>query len=74
MGSQVLLINCPESGKTTTLIRRIKSMIDSGIDSAGIVMVTFTDAAASEMKERFQRQFGAGIVVSKTLFFCEYKI
>lgn len=28
---QVLLISCPGSGKTTTMIRRIHSMIESGI-------------------------------------------
>lgn len=55
---QVLLISCPGSGKTTTMIRRIKAMIDAGIDSSGIVMVTFTDAAAAEMRERFFNQYG----------------
>lgn len=56
---QVLLISCPGSGKTTTMIRRIKAMIDAGIDSSHIVMVTFTDAAATEMRERFLKQYGA---------------
>lgn len=56
---QVLLISCPGSGKTTTMIRRIKAMIDTGIDSSSIVMVTFTDAAASEMRGRFVSQYGA---------------
>lgn len=55
---QVLLISCPGSGKTTTMIRRIKAMIDAGIDAATIVMVTFTDAAANEMRTRFQKQYG----------------
>lgn len=55
---QVLLISCPGSGKTTTMIRRIKAMIDAGIDSSSIVMVTFTDAAATEMRERFFSQYG----------------
>lgn len=41
------------------MIRRIKAMIDAGIDSSSIVMVTFTDAAAVEMKERFFSQYGA---------------
>lgn len=56
---QVLLISCPGSGKTTTMIRRIKAMIDSGINSSHIVMVTFTDAAATEMRERFFKQYGS---------------
>ena len=32
-------------------------MIDSGIDASSIVMVTFTDAAALEMKERFVKNY-----------------
>lgn len=40
------------------MIRRIKAMIDAGIDSSTIVMVTFTDAAAVEMRERFISQYG----------------
>lgn len=55
---QVLLISCPGSGKTTTMIRRIKAMIDAGIDASKIIMVTFTDAAALEMRERFFTQYG----------------
>lgn len=55
---QVLLISCPGSGKTTTMIRRIKAMIDAGIDSSNNVMVTFTDAATVEMRERFITQYG----------------
>ena len=55
---QVLLISCPGSGKTTTMIRRIKAMIDAGISASTIVMVTFTDAAANEMRARFQKQYG----------------
>ena len=46
----VLLVSCPGSGKTTTMLRRINSMITSGIQASSIVMVTFTDAAAQEMK------------------------
>ena len=45
----VLLVSCPGSGKTTTMLRRINSMITSGIQASSIVMVTFTDAAAQEM-------------------------
>lgn len=55
---QVLLISCPGSGKTTTMIRRIRSMVESGIKESTIVMVTFTDAAATEMKERYVRDYG----------------
>ena len=53
----VILISCPGSGKTTTLVRRIHHMIESGIDPDRILMVTFTNAAAAEMKIKYQKLF-----------------
>lgn len=55
---QVILISCPGSGKTTTMIRRIHEMICAGIPDHTIVMVTFTEVAAKEMKARYVREFG----------------
>lgn len=55
---QVLLISCPGSGKTTTMIRRIHSMTEAGIPASSIVMVTFTEAAAREMKDRYHKSYG----------------
>ena len=40
---QVILIACPGSGKTTTLLARIHRMIEIGIDPNTILMVTFTN-------------------------------
>ena len=54
----MLLIRCPGSGKTTTMLRRIDYMIRNGVDPKHILMVTFTDAAATEMKKRFRTQYG----------------
>ena len=54
----VILISCPGSGKTTTLIRRIHYMIEMGVDPSHILMVTFTKASAEEMKHRYQKMFG----------------
>ncbi len=48
---QLIVIACPGSGKTTTLVRRIHHMVaDCEIDSSHILMITFTNAAAKEMK------------------------
>jgi len=55
---QVLLVSCPGSGKTTTMLRRIHSMIQAGIPPASIVMVTFTEASAREMRERYYKNYG----------------
>ena len=53
----MIIIACPGSGKTTTLLHRIGYMLKEGIDPKNIIMVTFTRAAASEMKERFEKEY-----------------
>lgn len=56
---QLIVIACPGSGKTTTMVRRIHHMtVECGIPSEHILMITFTSAAAKEMKERYQKQYG----------------
>ena len=54
----VIVISCPGSGKTTTLIRRIRRMIEQGINPANIIMVTFTNNAANDMRERYKAMYG----------------
>ena len=50
---QLILVACPGSGKTTTLLARIHHMVETGISPGSILMVTFTKAAAEEMKKRY---------------------
>ena len=50
---QVLIIACPGSGKTTTLIHRVRHMVEKGIDPASILVMTFSKAAAEEMGKRY---------------------
>ena len=64
---QVLLVSCPGSGKTTTMLRRIQHMIGQGIDPSSILMVTFTEAAAKEMKKRFADSYGDAPVTFCTI-------
>lgn len=48
----ILCLACAASGKTATLIGRIKRLLDEGIDPSSIVAFTFTNQAADEMRKR----------------------
>lgn len=54
----VIIIACPGSGKTTTLIRRIKNIIDHGTNPKKILMVTFANSAAKDMNKRYKEIYG----------------
>ena len=55
----VLLLAVPGSGKTTTLVSRLGFMIEAhSIAPESILTVTYTKAAAADMKQRFCRLFG----------------
>lgn len=49
---------CVGSGKTLTLIHRIRALIEEGVSESSIVLCTFTRAAASEMSCRLDRLLG----------------
>lgn len=55
---QVLVVACPGSGKTTTIIQRALNMVNKGIDPQSMVNITFTKAAADEMAKRFEKLSG----------------
>jgi DNA helicase-2/ATP-dependent DNA helicase PcrA len=60
----VLLVSVPGAGKTTVITARAGYMtLCRGIDAGEILTITFTVAAAKEMKERFVRKFGGDIPV-----------
>ena len=56
---QVLLISCPGSGKTSTVVRRVKHMVEKGIPAGMILVLTFSKAAAEEMGGRYKALIGA---------------
>lgn len=54
----MMVLAGPGSGKTTVITHRIKRLLEQGADPSGILVITFTKAAAVEMKERFFRLMG----------------
>lgn len=55
----MLVLAGPGSGKTAVITQRTKSLItEYGVDPSNILVITFTKAAATEMKERFCKLMG----------------
>lgn len=52
------IIACAGSGKTTTIVCRIKYLIDHGIDARDIMLTTFNVDAAESMKRKIESVFG----------------
>lgn len=51
-----LVLAGPGTGKTFTVIQRIKEMILRGVNPEKILCLTFTEAAANEMKSRLEKE------------------
>ena len=52
----MMLLAGPGSGKTTTMTKRVKALLEYyQVNPARILVVTFTKSAAREMKERFEK-------------------
>lgn len=62
--SNIVIVAGPGSGKTATVINRIKRLIDTGIAPESIVALTFTNAAAREMEKRLTPKTPANDIVS----------
>ena len=54
----MLILAGAGSGKTSTLTYRVANMIEHGIEPEQILMLTFTNKAAREMKERVNKMIG----------------
>lgn len=70
----IMVLAGPGTGKTFTLIQRIKYMLEEqNITPSTILCMTFSDAAASEMKERLISQVGkvaTGVEINTYHAFC----
>ena len=54
----VMVLAGPGTGKTFTIIQRIKHMLELGILPETILCLTFSEAAANEMKARLVKEMG----------------
>ncbi|PON60028.1 DNA helicase [Parasponia andersonii] len=57
----LMIVAGPGSGKTSTMVGRILMLLHEGISPSNILAMTFTTAAASEMRERFGKVAGKAI-------------
>ena len=53
-----MVVACAGSGKSSTLVCRIKHLVDIGVHEKGIVLTTFTRDAASDMEKKLVSVFG----------------
>jgi len=63
----IRLVASPGSGKTRVIIERIKNIISKGFSPSQILAVTFTRAAASEMKKRLLKDLPENVVRMMTI-------
>ena len=55
-GAAFLLQAGPGTGKTRTLVARVESLLDNGVDPRRILLLTFSNKAAGEMAERIAQK------------------
>lgn len=71
----MMVLAGPGSGKTTVIIHRIKNLIEKyGVSPENILVITFTKAAAVEMKNRFLEISGSKSVSIGTFHSLFYRI
>ena len=58
LNGQIMLLAGPGTGKTFTIINRIEQMLLKGIKASSILCLTFSDAAAMEMRQRLIKKMG----------------
>lgn len=72
---KVLVVAAPGSGKTTVIINRVAHLIyDKKVNPHNIIVITFTKAAAQNMKDRYKSQFGGNTPFFGTFHALCYKI
>ena len=54
INGKYLVLAGPGTGKTFTIVERIKNILNIGIEPEKILCLTFTDAAANEKRKRIE--------------------
>ncbi|KAE9465045.1 hypothetical protein C3L33_03030, partial [Rhododendron williamsianum] len=54
----LMIVAGPGSGKTSTMVGRVLMLLNEGIGPSNILAMTFTTAAASEMRDRLEQWLG----------------
>jgi uncharacterized protein (TIGR00375 family) len=62
----VLVLAGPGTGKTRTLVGRIRRLVDNGVSPRQILAVTFTRRAATEMDGRLLAELGGNAALPRT--------
>ena len=69
----MMVLAGPGSGKTTVITNRVKALIEEyGVSPERILVITFTKAAATEMRERFEKLMGVPCGVTFGTFHAVY--
>ncbi len=69
----MMVLAGPGSGKTTVITNRARALIEEcGVKPERILVITFTKAAATEMRERFEKLMGAPCGVNFGTFHAVY--
>ncbi len=73
---KILCLAGAGTGKTHCMISRILRLVDEGVDPSSILVLTFTNAAAFEMKDRYKKQNESRFTPEFRTFhsFCYYLI
>ena len=69
-----LVLAVPGAGKTTVLLERVNSLIDSGVDPRSILAMTFSRNQALDMADRFSSKYGHRSVTFSTIHSFAYGI
>ncbi|XP_078437664.1 P-loop containing nucleoside triphosphate hydrolases superfamily protein [Wolffia australiana] len=57
----LMIVAGPGSGKTSTMVGRVLTLLKKGISPSNILAMTFTTAAASEMRDRIAKVTGKAV-------------